>query len=522
MAEATYRTPGVYIQQVKLTPGVELRTGVPILIGYAGDGEERPVQEIAQWADFQRSFGAGMPADCYLAYAVRGFFSNGGRLCYVKAIDRSAAIDIVLRQTLETLSQNRFMEAIDLVCVPDLMLFPSKATALQQVVLDFCRCGANGNSGRCFAVLDALPGLDIEGVLEQRQHLAGENGAIYYPWIRIQDGPASITTAASGFVPPCGHIAGIYARSDRTTGVHKAPANEIIEEAIDLGKILTDADQGRLNPLRVNCLRSFPGRGIRVWGARTLSNDSAWLYVSVRRVLLTICRWLEQKMTGFAFEPHQPLLWLRITREIQAYLGDLYLKGVFTGKTMEEAFYVKCDEEINPPEVRDLGQIVAEIGIAVAAPGEFIVIRIIQSDGGIVISQSSSVDAGGDGGSGNVTPLPIPQPAVKPVVNITHIEADVPGPDVLGEYVLIRNDGDTSVDLANWLLCDASGHRFVFPRHTLTPQATVKVWTKIGTDTATDLYWNSKSAIWNNAGDRALLYDSQNNLIAELNYTGTK
>jgi uncharacterized protein len=391
MAEATYKTPGVYIQQVKLAPGVELRTGVPIFIGYTGDGGERPIQEIVQWADFQRSFGAGMPADCYLAYAVRGFFSNGGQLCYVKAIDRRSDIDIVLRQTLEKLLQNRFMEEIDLVCIPDLMLFPSKAAALQQVVLDFCSSGASGNSGRWFAILDALPGLDIEEVLEQRQSLAGENGAIYYPWIRIQDGPMGIAAAASGFVPPCGHIAGIYARSDRTTGVHKAPANEIIEEAIDLGKILTDADQGRLNPLRVNCLRSFPGRGIRVWGARTLSNDPAWLYVNVRRVLLTICRWLEKKMTGFAIEPHQPLLWLRITREIQAYLVDLYRKGVFSGKTIEEAFYVKCNDATNPPEVRDLGQIVTEIGIAVAAPGEFIVIRIIQSDGGIAITSRNNL-----------------------------------------------------------------------------------------------------------------------------------
>jgi len=525
MPAGSYKTPGVYISQVKVSPGVELRTGVPVFIGYAGDGAEHPLQEIARWSDFQGTFGGEMPQNGYLAYAVRGFFSNGGRLCYVKAIDRSADPDVVLRQALDKLRQDRLMEEIDLVCAPDLMLFPEKAPALQQAILDFCSRGSGSGDGRWFAVLDALPGSDTEQVCHQRDLLAGENGALYYPWICLGDGPSDLSLlpagTTAGFVPPCGHIAGIYTKSDNATGVHKAPANEVIEEAIDLEVILTNADQDQLNPRRVNCLRSFPGRGIRVWGARTLSGNPDWMYVNVRRVFLTVCRWLEKTMTGFAFEPHSPNLWLRISREVQIYLTNLYRRGFFSGKTMEEAFYVKCDEETNPPEVRDAGQVVTEVGLAIAAPAEFIIIRIIQSDGGVTFAQSSTGDTNGEtDGGGSVTPTP--QPVIKPDIAIIEIKADVPGPDVAGEYVAIRNDGASPVDLTNWVLSDTAGHQFVFPTFTLAPKADVKIWTKVGTNTATDLYWNSGTALWNNTGDAASLIDSQNHPIADYTYKGTK
>jgi hypothetical protein len=187
-------------------------------------------------------------------------------------------------------------------------------------------------------------------------------------------------------VPPCGHIAGIYARSDRAVGVHKAPANEVVNGILSLQTSLSKTDQTELFANNVNYLRPFTGRGIRVWGARTLSQDPTWQYVNVRRLFITVGRWLEQFMTQLPFEPNDARLWVRIVREVNAYLNGVYQRGALKGQTPEQAFYVKCDPETNPPEVRDAGQVVTRIGLAAAVPGEFIDVRIIRGSSGVSIS----------------------------------------------------------------------------------------------------------------------------------------
>ena len=155
---------------------------------------------------------------------------------------------------------------------------------------------------------------------------------------------------------------------------------------IDLEWNLTDADQNYLNPKRVNCLRSFPGRGIRVWGARTLSGQDLWTYVNVRRLFLTAVRWIEWNMGAVVFEPNTPQLWARIERELGAYFRAQFRAGAFKGRTPEEAFYVKCDADTNPPELRDSGQVVTEIGLAPNLPFEFVVIRLIHGERGVSIA----------------------------------------------------------------------------------------------------------------------------------------
>jgi phage tail sheath protein FI len=146
---------------------------------------------------------------------------------------------------------------------------------------------------------------------------------------------------------------------------------------------LTDALQAALNPIGVNAIRAFPGRGIRVWGARTLSSQAAWTYVSVRRIFLTAIRWIERNLGGVAFEPNDPQLWNRIGRELRVYFTALFRAGALQGRTPAEAFYVKCDAETNPPEVREAGRVVTEIGLAPASPNEFVVVRIIHGVGGV-------------------------------------------------------------------------------------------------------------------------------------------
>jgi hypothetical protein len=244
--------------------------------------------------------------------------------------------------------------------------------------LDFCE-----KTGDCFALLDSLGGTGVNEVLQQRQALRSTNGALYYPWVRITEGPDS----TGGFVPPCGHVAGVYARSDRQIGVHKAPANEVLKGVVDLEYNVSRTDQEQLNPFGVNCLRAFPGRGIRVWGARTLSGLPAWTYVNVRRLFMTAARWCEQNLANMVFEPHHPRLWARIERALTAYFTDMFSRGALKGTTVREAFYVKCDAETNPAEVRESGRIVAEIGLAPTVPSEFVVVRIIHDATGTALAR---------------------------------------------------------------------------------------------------------------------------------------
>ncbi|PJF39628.1 MAG: phage tail sheath family protein, partial [Chloroflexi bacterium] len=186
--------------------------------------------------------------------------------------------------------------------------------------------------------------------------------------------------AEDDFMPPCGHIAGIYRRTDYQVGVHKAPANEIIEGVLDLELQLTNQEQARLNPAGINCLRSRPGRGIRVWGARTLSVDASWVFINTRRLLFKLSRWIELNLHNVTFELHTQQLWTFIENELTVYLNSL----VEAGQLLD--FYVKCDEETNPKAERNQGKVMTEIGLAPAIPAEFIVVRVMHGESGITIT----------------------------------------------------------------------------------------------------------------------------------------
>ena len=329
----------------------------------------------------------------YLGYAVRGFFENGGRLCFVYIIPYGGQSGKTRFEALDAgLEALDAFDDFDLICVPDLMWSPGgmspadrdEIVAAQAKVLQHC-----ANMGNRFAILDALPELTSTArvrmtasrLVDDLDSDATASGALYYPWIKVASSPG----LTGRYVPPCGHVAGVYARSDLLHGVHKAPANEVVEGVLDLEVHLTNQSQGPLNQQGINCLRAFPTRGIRVWGARTLSSDGAWTYVNVRRLLVTISRWLEHNMAGVVFEPHSPELWARIVREVTAYLDDLFRQGAFTGRIAEEAFFVRCDAALNPQEVRDAGMVVAEIGLALATPTEFIIVRILHGPTGVRI-----------------------------------------------------------------------------------------------------------------------------------------
>jgi phage tail sheath protein FI len=229
-----------------------------------------------------------------------------------------------------------------------------------------------------FALLDTPPGLNAQQAKEWRQYVNFDTSyaAMYYPWIEVADLSGSGKT--SKFVPPSGHVVGIYNRSDAGRGVHKAPANEVVLGAINLEIALSKGEQDTLNPIGVNCIRSFPGRGIRVWGARTLSSDGSWRYINVRRLFILVGASLDTGMQWVVFEPNDSTLWAKVRRDVTSFLRVIWRTGALFGTTPDQAFYVKCDEELNPLEIRDLGQLIIEVGLAPVKPAEFVIFRISQ------------------------------------------------------------------------------------------------------------------------------------------------
>ncbi|HDQ73955.1 MAG TPA: phage tail sheath family protein [Chloroflexi bacterium] len=288
------------------------------------------------------------------------------------------------------------LEALDditIVCVPDLMTpTPDKPLdldmikAVQTMVVAHCE-----RLGDRVAILDPPPNMTPQEMRKWRVDVAAYDSsyaALYYPWIQVQD-PVKNRTVQ---IPPAGHIAGLWARTDGERGVHKAPANEVVRGATGLAYNVTQREQDILNPNGVNCIRAFPGMGIRAWGARTLSQNAAWRYVNVRRLFNFVEKSIERGTMWVVFEPNTPRLWARVRRDVSAFLTTIWRSGALFGSSPDQAFYVKCDEELNPPESRDLGRLVIEIGLAPVKPAEFVIFRITQWAGG------GAAAGGGEGG----------------------------------------------------------------------------------------------------------------------------
>lgn len=299
------------------------------------------------------------------------------------------------------------LEDVNMVCVPDLMagVFQREAVQgaevgpevivldeqrrqqiidVQNMLINYCE-----RMGDRMCILDPLPGQTPQEMRDMAlDSLAGcDHGqaAIYYPWIKVIDEvnkPAG--KRFQKFVPPCGHVAGVWARVVNERGVHKAPANETLMGAMALEWDVSKPEQEILNPNGVNCIRSFPGMGIRIWGARTLATvgNPSWKYVNVRRLFNYLEKSMERGLQWVVFEPNDADLWARVRRNISAFLLTEWREGKLFGATPEQAFYVKCDSETNPQEMIDLGRLYVEIGVNPVKPAEFVIIRMGQWSGG--------------------------------------------------------------------------------------------------------------------------------------------
>jgi hypothetical protein len=402
--------PGVAVEQFSPPPALDFRTGVAGFLGpaiAAGTPPARlpdplqprtgdPQQPFTSWHDFVAAFRGdnGWLVDRWvpdelLWNAVQGYFQNGGTRCWVVFYDlRVGDTSIALEAAVAKLAE---IDDVDLVCAPSLMAPANDVLALQQqLIRSFELVGDGGpRRGDWFLLLDPpeataeLPARLTE--LRAAPSNYPENIAVYYPWVQLggDTEPPPLTTGAKPLVrvPPSGHIAGIFARTDQQVGVFKAPANEAIEGIVDVDDV---DDVETANPLR-----AFPGRGIRVWGARTLATGStvdANMFVNVRRLVLSLERWLVRALDWVVFEANDFRLWVRVNRELNAKLGALFLHGAFAGKTSSEAFSVKCDADNNPDDVRANGKLQIDIQIAPIVPKEFIQIRVVRSAEGLTVT----------------------------------------------------------------------------------------------------------------------------------------
>ena len=411
-----YKAPGVYVEEIPsvVQAIVGVSTSTAGFIGIMPDsfqvlgndsltyttklkeikrdenGLARPgeVKLCTNFSEFKRFFGGFSDNEQHnmLAHAVYGFFNNGGKRCYVVTVLEEASITVeFLEQTFAVIDE------IAIVAVPGIT-----NKAVWNEIVTHCQ----QRTGDRFAIFDSpLDVVDDDGNLDliklnpptendDEENVFPDNStyaAFYFPWIEVSDPVAKSQDSSSNgriYVPPSGHMAGIYARTDVDRGVHKAPANEVVMGALGLKYKISKNHQEGLNPQGVNCIRNMNGN-IRVWGARTIGGDAngEFKYINVRRVLLYLRESIEEGTQWAVFEPNDYKLWAKIRRNITAFLTNVWRDGALFGNTPNEAFYVKCDEETNPPEVRELGQVITEIGVAVVRPAEFVIFRITQWSG---------------------------------------------------------------------------------------------------------------------------------------------
>ena len=473
---ASYLRPDVYVERVAsgAEPIQTQGTAVAGFVGIARRGEIGEATLVTSWTEFTEKFSKGLDtpfmADSDLAYAVYGYFQNGGGTAFIvrtasETAERASvlipaengikiyakdegtwgnklsmkvtstqengvdvfnvevSLDDEVVETFEGLTNDitdenyylpiinsdskfitvpagglqvgegafsggkdgidditdadflgeRGLKALDKVEAVRIVAIPGQTSkAVQQGILDYC-------SGRkdCFGIVDIGLGRTPTEALADKAELGGSYGAVYYPWGKVVD---PIGKGKLRLTPPSGHIAGVYARTDSERGVYKAPAGTeaVVKGFVEMERGLSDGEVELLNAKAVNCIMSKPNKGIVVWGARMATPDKDRFYVSDIRLDIMIEGSLYEGTQWSIFEPNDEKLWSSLTAQVKAFLYNLWVDGALFGATPEEAYFVKCDEELNSQEVRDAGKVIIEVGYAKKKPAEFTIIRITQ------------------------------------------------------------------------------------------------------------------------------------------------
>ena len=378
--------PGVYIEEipgkVRSIPGVP--TSIAAFVGTLPRGPVGAPRRIVRLGDFEESFGGPGPVG-ETTWAVRQFFNNGGRECYVVRAGskgRRRLSPASANELIESISALDSVDLFNLLCVPDTSGLDS-GQAAQAAAAATAYCTKRG----AFYILDVPSPPDdptdtVEGLrrwIAANGRLRDPNVAVYYPRLELS---SRLSGARKSAVAPSGSMAGIYARSDGRRGVWKAPAG--LEAALlgvrALASRIDEQENGELNASGINCLRSMGAKGLLCWGARTFSESDKGSpdlrYVPVRRTLLFIKESLHRGLKWAAFAPNNENLWAQIRSSVDAFMVDLYRQGAFQGETSDKAYFVRCDRETTTKADVDQGFVNLLVGFAPTRPAEFVVISI--------------------------------------------------------------------------------------------------------------------------------------------------
>jgi phage tail sheath protein FI len=358
-----------------------LESSIAGFAGFAPAGPlDRPVR-VESFESFAATFSdpaAPQPgpflAGAKLAHAVRGFFRNGGHTCWVARVAGTPGSSPVSAH-LAAGAGLRLLHALDeptVIAAPDahgVAGGDDAVTAIQRELVTSCERLV----GR-IALVDPPPDLDPQGVLDWRSasRIDSPAAAAYYPWLEASD-PSCATTIT---VPPCGHVAGLWARVDSRTGLYRAPTAEALLAADGAAATLSGAQQHRLNRAGLNCLRGWPGPELRAWGACTLSTDPDLRYLHRQRTVGHLVASIAQGTRWAADEPNEECLHASLRATVTAFLNGAWHQGALLGDTAAQAFFVRCDAGLNDSRARSRREIVLEVGLSVRRPGDFRVLRI--------------------------------------------------------------------------------------------------------------------------------------------------
>ncbi|MDE1176401.1 MAG: phage tail sheath subtilisin-like domain-containing protein [Edaphobacter sp.] len=391
-ASPKFIAPGVYIEEIpsRTRPITGVATSITAFVGLASDGPVNQVSEpFASYTDFKASYGDASLITLadqtqvrnYLALAVQAFFENGGTKLYISrvtAADGTNSAQPVADDYGRALKLLEPITEIAIVAAPGATVANASGIASVTPVHAALIAHAERQSAYRFAVLDPPQGCSVADVQSLRAQYDTRSAALYYPWVNVPDPSPAAGAGAQISLPPSGFLCGIYAQNDNARGVFKAPANIAIKGAIGFETTINDQINDVLNPLGINCLRSFPGRGNLVWGARTLSSDPEWKYVNVSRYLLYLEQSIDEGTQWAVFEPNAQNLWTAVQSSVSSFLYNEWRSGALLGTKPEQAYLVKCDRTTMTQNDIDNGQLICLVGVAVIQPAEFVIFQISQ------------------------------------------------------------------------------------------------------------------------------------------------
>jgi uncharacterized protein len=364
-----YVAPGTYVEETSfrqptISGASTSRTG---FVGTAGAGPVGVVSKaLTTFADYSHIYGSAGD----LASAARGFFENGGKhLHVVRITEIEGETEPSMAAYTSALDVLAAVDDISIIAAPGSSgLAPTTAHAVAEALID----QAEVPGAHRFAVLDAPRGATIAEIRAYRAQYDSQYAALYYPWLTVAGAEAGETTV----VPPSGHVCGIYSRVDNERGVHKAPANEVVHGIIGFERAINKADQDLLNPEGINCFRNFEGRGLHLWGARTVSSDPEWKYVSIRRYMIYLNQSIDHGLQWTVFEPNEKSLWAQVRQTVENFLYREWTSGALQGQRPDSAFFVRCDRTtMTQNDVSD-GRLVCQIGVAMLRPAEFTIFSV--------------------------------------------------------------------------------------------------------------------------------------------------